>query len=247
MKLLKSRYALFSLRQNIRSLARLLTIDEKELISFVMELFNDNDFNLHVRKVYKTIGRLDFGQLAALPELYAIIRAISPQIIIETGVASGLSSAFILHALRRNDSGWLYSIDLPPYMIRYEDTEFVSLPKGLEVGWAVKGEDRKRWSLIFGNSLDVLPKLCKKLGKLDIFIHDSRHTYSVMFNEYKNCWPYLRSGGLLISDDVTRNDAFKDFSILVQRKPIFLVAPRIFPIWSGGICDKIAVIGILRK
>jgi hypothetical protein len=49
-------------------------------------------------------------------------------------------------------------------MIRYEDTEFVSIPKGLEVGWAVKREDRKRWSLIFGNSLDA--RLCKNLGKL---------------------------------------------------------------------------------
>jgi hypothetical protein len=225
----------------------LLTIEQKELISFVMELFSDDEFNLHVCKVYETIDRLDFGQLAALPELYAIIRALSPQIVIETGVASGLSSAFILHALRRNNSGQLYSIDLPPYVISYEDTEFVSLPKGLEVGWAVKEEDRKGWSLIFGNSLDVLPRLCKKLGKLDIFIHDSRHTYSVMFNEYKTVWPYLSSSGLLISDDVTRNDAFRVFSILVGRKPIFLVAPRIFPLWSGGICDKIAVIGVIRK
>jgi cephalosporin hydroxylase len=194
-KLLKSRYATYSIKQNIKILSKLLSRNYEELVSFCNELFNDYNFNLHIHRVYKTIDRLDFGQLAALPELYAIVRSLTPQVIVETGVASGLSSAFILHALSRNQHGHLYSIDLPPYTIKYEDTEFVSVPRGLEVGWAVKEEDRRRWALIFGNSLNELPKLCKKLGKLDIFIHDSRHTYSVMLNEYKTAWPYLEVGG----------------------------------------------------
>jgi predicted O-methyltransferase YrrM len=217
----------------------MLSRNYEELVYFIQELFfNDYNFNLHIRKVYKTINRLDFGQLAALPELYAIIRSLAPQVVVETGVASGLSSAFILHALSRNQHGHLYSIDLPPYTIDYEDTEFVSIPKDFGVGWAIKEEDRESWTLILGDSFNELPKLCKKLGELDIFIHDSRHTYSTMFNEYRTVWPHLKKGGLLISDDISRNDAFRDFSMLVRRKPSFLIAPRIFPAWSGGFVIK---------
>ncbi len=45
--------------------------------------------------------------------LYAIVRSLKPETVLETGVASGLASAYILLALRQNKKGKLYSIDLP--------------------------------------------------------------------------------------------------------------------------------------
>jgi hypothetical protein len=47
--------------------------------------------------------------------LYAIVRAYKPDIVVETGVARGASSSFILCAMHENGKGHLYSIDLPPY------------------------------------------------------------------------------------------------------------------------------------
>lgn len=38
-------------------------------------------------------------------------------------------------------------------------------------------------------------------------------------NEYNVAWPYLREGGLLLSDDVIENDAFLDFCDKVGRTP----------------------------
>lgn len=49
-----------------------------------------------------------------LPVLYLTVRLIKPETIVETGVSSGSSSAYILRALYDNQKGKLYSIDLPP-------------------------------------------------------------------------------------------------------------------------------------
>jgi len=47
------------------------------------------------------------------PIIYTLIRCLKPRIVIETGVANGASSTFILSALEKNNLGKLYSIDLP--------------------------------------------------------------------------------------------------------------------------------------
>ena len=49
---------------------------------------------------------------------YAVVRAFQPKIIVETGVANGVSSAYILLALQANGRGTLYSIGLndPQYL-----------------------------------------------------------------------------------------------------------------------------------
>ena len=45
---------------------------------------------------------------------YLLIRVTHPEVVIETGVAFGISTAFVLQALRENGSGGLHSVDLPP-------------------------------------------------------------------------------------------------------------------------------------
>jgi len=63
--------------------------------------------------------------------LYYLIRVIKPAIVVETGVASGISSLFILQALNDNDYGHLYSIDLPNVEPKS------SLPSGYDPGWVI--------------------------------------------------------------------------------------------------------------
>src|SRR5579863_584889 len=45
---------------------------------------------------------------------YAVVRALRPRAVTETGVCYGVTSAYLLAALRANNEGHLYSIDLPP-------------------------------------------------------------------------------------------------------------------------------------
>jgi predicted O-methyltransferase YrrM len=142
---------------------------------------------------------------AALDSIYVIIRVLKPNIIVETGVANGASSFYILLALKRNKKGHLFSIDFP----NLDPTAII--PQNKEVGWLVPQVLRDRWTLIFGKIEEKLPKLLEELGSIDIFYHDSLHTYEHMMFEYKLAWGKLNKGGLLISDNIDLNNAFKDF------------------------------------
>jgi predicted O-methyltransferase YrrM len=119
-------------------------------------------------------------------------------------VANGFSSAFILHALEKNGKGKLYSIDLP-------NQEGQEIKGGKLPGWLVEEGLRKRWELIFGDSKIELPKLCARLKDVDIFYHDSDHSYESMIFEFNTAFKCVRQKGLIVSDDITDNRAFSDF------------------------------------
>jgi predicted O-methyltransferase YrrM len=129
---------------------------------------------------------------------YLACRLLEPSVVIETGVAYGVSSAFILKALEENGSGVLHSVDLPP--LRREAEEFW----GIAVSDALKG----RWIIHRGSSGRVLPELLEGAGAVDLFLHDSLHTYRNMRRELETAWPRLRTGGVILADDVERNRAF---------------------------------------
>jgi predicted O-methyltransferase YrrM len=54
-------------------------------------------------------GSIDYESGTAL---YVLVRIFKPEVVVETGVANGVSSSFILKALDQNSRGKLYSIDL---------------------------------------------------------------------------------------------------------------------------------------
>lgn len=135
---------------------------------------------------------------------YAITRVLRPQILIESGVCYGVTSAHLLQALRVNALGHLHSIDLPP------------LGKNADayVGTLVPAELRTRWTLHRGTTKRRLRPLLDSLPALDLFLHDSLHTYQNMRMEFSSVWPKLRSGGVVIADDVEGNAAFYELAQL---------------------------------
>jgi predicted O-methyltransferase YrrM len=137
---------------------------------------------------------------------YLVCRLLEPDVVAETGVAYGVSSAFILRALKENGRGVLHSVDLPPLRREYERFW----------GMAVSESLRNRWRLHRGASTRVLPRLLEELETVDLFVHDSLHTYRNMRREFEAIWPRLRSGGALLADDVERNRAFGE---LRQKNP----------------------------
>ena len=134
---------------------------------------------------------------------YAAVRAMAPDCIVETGIANGVSSSYLLLALQKNNRGCLHSIGLA-------DAAF--LPIGKDPGWLVPEWLRSAWQVHLGDARDALPRLLKSLGKIGIFIHDSLHTYDHMMWEFETAYPHLLPRGLLISDDASWNSAFFDFA-----------------------------------
>lgn len=133
---------------------------------------------------------------------YVVCRALKPDVIVETGVKDGVSTTYILTALKLNNRGHLYSIDLHDPV----------LPKDIKTGWIVPENLKNRWSLIEGKSSEQLPPLLKQLNQIDVFQHDSEHSYENMLYEYETAWKHIREGGILLSDDIRMNDAWRDFN-----------------------------------
>jgi predicted O-methyltransferase YrrM len=132
--------------------------------------------------------------------LYGLTRWLRPAAVVESGGFIGMSSAFILKALADEDltTAKLYSIELS------EDCEQGALiPDGLQS--AAGGFVPMRGKVEDFLKRDQLP------GSIDMFLHDSSHSYRHMLWEFRQFWPRLRDGGLLVSHDVQMNAAFPEF------------------------------------
>ncbi len=134
---------------------------------------------------------------------YCLVRKFKPSIIVETGTSMGWSSFMILTAIKNNNVGHLYSFDLAM-------SEIVKREGG--VGYLVTDDLKKYWTLKIEDTKKGLQPLLKKLNVIDMFIHDSEHTYQTMMFEYNLAWNYLQNGGILCSDDVNHSEAFNEFT-----------------------------------
>lgn len=141
---------------------------------------------------------------AAFVELcYAVVRAMRPEIVAETGVARGYSSAAILQALDDSGTGHLWSIDLPP----------LSQAAEAYVGVVVPDRLRHRWSLSIGPDRGELRHVPPPGVLIDVAFYDSDKTYLGMSRTLRYLWSRLRPGGLLVVDDVNTHDAFARFCL----------------------------------
>jgi predicted O-methyltransferase YrrM len=142
------------------------------------------------------------GDAGLLRAIWCLIRHLRPCRVVETGVAHGLTSRFILEGLDINGAGHLWSIDREP----------MDRALGREIGLAVGNRFSHRWSYIEGSSRRQLPKLLSRIGEIDIFIHDSLHTEHNVRFELDHAWAALRKGGAIVVDDIDLNRAFRSFT-----------------------------------
>jgi predicted O-methyltransferase YrrM len=160
--------------------------------------------------------------------LYAAVRVLRPELVIETGVASGASSWLILNALARNEIGTLHSIDLP----NRDPARAYNVGAADSIGRAVPDCLRSRWRLSIGDSRVLLPELLAETGPVGLFFHDSEHSLQAMTQEFEAVLPSLEPGGLIVSDDVQKNAAF---STTVRRHSL-----RSYTFRKGGTARKVA-------
>src|SRR5262249_35818720 len=159
---------------------------------------------------------------------WCFVRHLRPLRVLETGVARGLTTRSILEALRREGVGRLWSIDLPPLL--EHDLQ-------RETGAAVPEHLRENWTLLEGSSRRHLSELLSRLGTIQLFVHDSMHTERNLRFELDQAWKSLQPGGILLADDIERNNGFHSF--LQTFSPAYsLVCPA---------DDGRALFGIIQK
>ncbi len=121
--------------------------------------------------------------------MYAIVKLLKPHSSVETGVGPGSSTTVILSA---TGSGFLHSID---YGVKY-GFEKETYPVGFVIPEALK----KNWQLHTGDSAKLLKPLLEKLGKIDMFYHDSTHEEKHVEFEISNAWKHMDRGIILIDN-----------------------------------------------
>lgn len=124
--------------------------------------------------------------------LRQIVRGLAARTVVETGIAHGHSTRVFLDELELT-GGELFSIDI--------DMRTLSAVQPHPPHWT---------PVIIGTEDDV-ETVFTMAGDIDVFFHDSDHSFGNQMKEYHLAWQHLRPGGVLASDDVSWSPAFRTF------------------------------------
>jgi predicted O-methyltransferase YrrM len=152
--------------------------------------------------------------------LYWAVRRARPKVIVQTGVCNGLSSAFIMLALAKNGpDGQLYVIDLPRVLNPRDPAWTVRgkvygevICEGKSSGWIVPEIYHDRFHVDAGDAKVLLPPLVDRLENIDMFFHDSDHSYAHMMFEFEEVVRKLVPDATVLADDIGWNTSLWDFA-----------------------------------
>lgn len=151
--------------------------------------------------------------------LYWLVKQRKPSIVVQTGVSNGVSVAHIVMALAEvGTEGRLLACDLPhvydpddPFY--HQDTTYgVIIPQGKHSGWLVPDPLADRFDCIHADARQALPTLLAQVPAVDLFYHDSDHSYDHMLYEFQTVLPAMSEHGLIVADDVSWNRSAWDFA-----------------------------------
>jgi predicted O-methyltransferase YrrM len=142
---------------------------------------------------------------------YAVCRHLAPQNVLETGIANGHSSFFLIQAMKKNGHGKLHSIDIAD-----------------NVGKLLNEDEQEYWTLhVLGSpQRRSFSRILDSVSDIDLFVHDSDHTYGWQMFEFRAAWKALSKYGVLLSDDIDHSLAFVDFCNEIGQKPVLLLDTR---------------------
>lgn len=143
---------------------------------------------------------------------YAMVRAVQPDRVVETGTHLGLGSCAIAAALLRNGHGRLTTIDVDQ-----------------KAGYLIGGQ----WADVIdrrtGGSVDIL----KELTDVDIFLHDSLHTYEYETMELAAVEPNLKADSIVLSDNAHQSAALSDWAERNGLRYLFFKEQPLSHWWPG--------------
>ncbi|HTT73158.1 MAG TPA: class I SAM-dependent methyltransferase [Thermoplasmata archaeon] len=183
--------------------AALSGVDEPRCRAIAAELRDDRSLFEHIAREHRAEGRPSYVEIDAPEELYTIARLLRPRHVVEVGVSSGVSSAYLLKALARNGAGTLHSIDLPSFPKNRRTGRSYSswtLPPGRNPGWAIPDDLRDRWDLTLGDKADLIPYLAERLPRVEMFVYDVPHECGEAGREFRALDPKMAEGGVAIVD-----------------------------------------------
>jgi hypothetical protein len=181
--------------------------DYIEIESYFREIETDAELAKHIatttsntpalRSVYD--GKPRFGRRVAW---YALVRALQPQHVVETGTDVGLGSLVLAAALLKNESGTLTTVDITDYS-----------------GDLIGGRYATVITQVKGDSVAILTELNRTIN---IFIHDSLHTYDHEYRELQAAEGILATDGVFLSDNAHSTNACSDYALATNRRFLYV-------------------------
>ncbi len=128
---------------------------------------------------------------------YLLVRAIKPEIVIESGVDKGLGSALLIYALYKN------SLDS-------NDNEYIGIDiiKNKKNYFNINNNKYDKFSFHETDTLKFLKSF--KIKKKILYISDAEHNYEFEKKEYELIKEKMSQGSIIVSDN--NSGALSDFS-----------------------------------
>lgn len=165
--------------------AEVARVPVSEARSYLDEIRCDRALVEHVRGMTHESARRGLAdqdvRFARRVGWYALVRALRPQLVVETGTDKGLGSVVLASALLRNGQGRLVTLDVNP-----------------DAGYLIAGPYADVASLEIGDSIEWLSRCSEPI---DLFVHDSSHTPEHERAEFAAVEPVLAPGAVALSDN----------------------------------------------
>ncbi|MEA2698393.1 MAG: hypothetical protein QOI66_2664 [Myxococcales bacterium] len=180
-----------------------------QIDGYLRELQADETLRAHYAREIHRYGRLapleaqlQVGRRAGW---YAVVRAMKPKVIIETGVDRGHGSITLTAALLRNRA--------EGFPGRYYGTDInAAAGKLLSGPYAEVGE------IVYGDSATTLTAFNQPI---DVFVNDSDHSAEYEAREYRIVDGKMSPGGVILGDNAHATDALMDFAETTGRQYLF--------------------------
>jgi predicted O-methyltransferase YrrM len=170
--------------------ANVAGIDVAEARGYLTEIETDAALADHVARATRESPRrwladpgARFGRRVGW---YALVRALKPAVVVETGTDKGLGTLVLAAAILRNGSGHLTTIDINPAS-----------------GYLIGGEYATVTDRIIGDGVTTL----KTLKGIDFFIHDSDHSAAYEAEEFETITSRLTRTAVVLSDNSASSDS----------------------------------------
>ena len=209
-----------SIENLAQSTAAVCKISVEDIDRYFEELINDEELVHHIKTGFKLINAGKDSQIAYGRRIvwYAIIRAMKPRIVVETGVEHGVGACVITAALLRNQS--------EGFLGRYIGTELNEKSGKLLTGKYVSVGEIK-----FGDSIKTLSRIEEKI---DIFINDSSHDSEYEYREYLTISDKLAANSIILGDNAHVSKSLSSYSRKENRNFVFLPEQPLDHWYSGG-------------
>ena len=196
--------------REIVEFAHLLTGAPREAArGYLDEVLSDVDLKQHVARLTASVpffafadGEARFGRRLGW---YVLVRILKPRVVVESGIDKGLGTCLLAAALQRNGTeglpGRLYALDIQP-----------------GAGWLIQAPYDSVVEFRLGDSHTALREIREPI---DLFVHDSDHSYEHEAGEYRIIKERLSDRSLVLSDNAHKSTALMDFAVSVDRDYYF--------------------------